>query len=155
MPRRVSIVHRIVVGSVIAAIVAGLTPLTASAAAAPAAWRDPVAISQPGLSAEYLVADGNADGSAVAAWIARTDENVRSLEVSRRELGGPWGAPERVAEISETSSARVVVAMHRDGTVALAWFLWVQWGLGRRAALAGETGDLDPISRGARVVVAD
>ncbi|RZT58076.1 putative membrane protein SpoIIM required for sporulation [Microcella alkaliphila] len=41
------------------------------------------------------------------------------------------------------------------GTVALAWFLWVQWGLGRRAALAGETGDLDPISRGARVVVAD
>ena len=41
------------------------------------------------------------------------------------------------------------------GTVALAAFLWVQWGLGRRAALAGETGDLDPISRGARVVVAD
>lgn len=41
------------------------------------------------------------------------------------------------------------------GTVALAWFLWVQWGLGRRAALAGETGDLDPMSRGARVVVAD
>jgi uncharacterized membrane protein SpoIIM required for sporulation len=41
------------------------------------------------------------------------------------------------------------------GTVALVWFLWVQWGLGHRAALAGETGDLDPISRGARVVVAD
>lgn len=41
------------------------------------------------------------------------------------------------------------------GTIALAAFLWVQWGLGRRAVEAGETGDLDPISRGARVVVAD
>lgn len=41
------------------------------------------------------------------------------------------------------------------GTLALAWFLWVQWIVGRAAAREGETGDLDPISRGARVVVAD
>jgi uncharacterized membrane protein SpoIIM required for sporulation len=41
------------------------------------------------------------------------------------------------------------------GTVALLWFLWLQWIVGRAAALDGETGDLDPISRGARVVVAD
>jgi uncharacterized membrane protein SpoIIM required for sporulation len=41
------------------------------------------------------------------------------------------------------------------GTLALAAFLWVQWGVGRAAARDGETGDLDPISRGARVVVAD
>ena len=41
------------------------------------------------------------------------------------------------------------------GTLALAWFLWLQWVVGRAAARDGETGDLDPISRGARVVVAD
>ncbi|WAB81848.1 stage II sporulation protein M [Microcella daejeonensis] len=41
------------------------------------------------------------------------------------------------------------------GTLALAWFLWVQWIVGGRARRAGETGDLDPISRGARVVVGD
>lgn len=41
------------------------------------------------------------------------------------------------------------------GSVALLAFLWVQWGWGRRASLAGETGDLDAVSRGARVVVAD
>ena len=41
------------------------------------------------------------------------------------------------------------------GTVALAAFLAYQWMLGRRAFRDGETGDLDPLSRGARVVVAD
>jgi uncharacterized membrane protein SpoIIM required for sporulation len=41
------------------------------------------------------------------------------------------------------------------GTIALVAFLLYQWMLGRRAYRDGETGDLDPISRGARVVVAD
>ena len=41
------------------------------------------------------------------------------------------------------------------GTVALVAFLLYQWMLGGRAFRDGETGDLDPISRGARVVVGD
>ena len=41
------------------------------------------------------------------------------------------------------------------GTVALVAFLLYQWMLGGRAYRDGETGDLDPISRGARVVVGD
>jgi len=41
------------------------------------------------------------------------------------------------------------------GTLALVAFLLYQWMLGRRAFRDGETGDLDPISRGARVVVGD
>ena len=41
------------------------------------------------------------------------------------------------------------------GTVALVAFLLYQWMLGGRAHRDGETGDLDPISRGARVVVGD
>jgi uncharacterized membrane protein SpoIIM required for sporulation len=40
------------------------------------------------------------------------------------------------------------------GTVALATFLAYQWGLGRRAAHAGETGDLGEFDAGARRVVA-
>ncbi len=41
------------------------------------------------------------------------------------------------------------------GTIALAAFLLYQWMFGGRAFRDGETGDLDPISRGARVVVGD
>ena len=40
------------------------------------------------------------------------------------------------------------------GAVALAGFLWVQWGLGRRAARAGETGDLEAFEAGATRLVA-
>ncbi len=40
------------------------------------------------------------------------------------------------------------------GTVALAGFLVYQWGVGRRAARAGETGDLDEFEAGARQLVA-
>jgi uncharacterized membrane protein SpoIIM required for sporulation len=40
------------------------------------------------------------------------------------------------------------------GTVALAAFLAYQWILGRRAALAGETGDLAAFEAGARRLVA-
>lgn len=40
------------------------------------------------------------------------------------------------------------------GALALAGFLWVQWGLGRRAALAGETGDLEAFEAGATSLVA-
>lgn len=40
------------------------------------------------------------------------------------------------------------------GTVALATFLLYQWVVGRRAALAGETGDLDEFEAGARQLVA-
>ncbi len=39
------------------------------------------------------------------------------------------------------------------GTVALAAFLVYQWGLGRRAARAGESGDLDEFETGARRIV--
>lgn len=40
------------------------------------------------------------------------------------------------------------------GTVALVAFLGYQWGFGRRAARAGETGDLDEFEAGARQIVA-
>ena len=40
------------------------------------------------------------------------------------------------------------------GTVALASFLFYQWGIGRRAARAGETGDLDEFEAGATKLVA-
>lgn len=40
------------------------------------------------------------------------------------------------------------------GTLALALFLAYQWGLGRRAYRAGETGDLDEFEAGARQLVA-
>ena len=40
------------------------------------------------------------------------------------------------------------------GTVALAAFLFYQWVIGRRAARAGETGDLDEFEAGARQLVA-
>ncbi len=40
------------------------------------------------------------------------------------------------------------------GTIALAAVLAYQWLLGRRAALAGETGDLDEFEAGARRLVA-
>lgn len=40
------------------------------------------------------------------------------------------------------------------GTLALAAFLTYQWGLGRRAVRAGETGDLDEFEAGARQLVA-
>lgn len=40
------------------------------------------------------------------------------------------------------------------GTVALAAFLVYQWGAGRRAWRAGETGDIDDVERGARRIVA-
>ena len=40
------------------------------------------------------------------------------------------------------------------GTVALAGFLFYQWVVGRRAALAGETGDLDEFEAGAKQLVA-
>ena len=40
------------------------------------------------------------------------------------------------------------------GAVALAAFLWVQWGLGRRATRLGETGDLEAFEAGARRLVA-
>jgi len=40
------------------------------------------------------------------------------------------------------------------GTVALAGFLFYQWVIGRRAARAGETGDLDEFEAGARQLVA-
>jgi len=40
------------------------------------------------------------------------------------------------------------------GTVALAAFLFYQWGVGRRAARAGETGDLEEFEAGAKQLVA-
>lgn len=40
------------------------------------------------------------------------------------------------------------------GTVALGSFLFYQWGVGRRAARSGETGDLDEFEAGARQLVA-
>jgi uncharacterized membrane protein SpoIIM required for sporulation len=40
------------------------------------------------------------------------------------------------------------------GTVALAAFLYYQWVVGRRAARAGETGDLDEFEAGAKKLVA-
>ena len=40
------------------------------------------------------------------------------------------------------------------GTLALAVFLAYQWGVGRRAVRAGETGDLDEFEAGARQIVA-
>ena len=40
------------------------------------------------------------------------------------------------------------------GTLALAAFLYYQWGLGRRAARAGETGDLEEFESGAKQLVA-
>lgn len=40
------------------------------------------------------------------------------------------------------------------GSVALAAFLVYQWGVGRRAWRAGETGDLDDVERGAQRIVA-
>jgi uncharacterized membrane protein SpoIIM required for sporulation len=40
------------------------------------------------------------------------------------------------------------------GTVALAAFLYYQWGTGRRAVRAGQTGDLDEFEAGARQIVA-
>lgn len=40
------------------------------------------------------------------------------------------------------------------GTVALAGFLYYQWGVGRRAILAGETGDLNEFETGAKQLVA-
>lgn len=40
------------------------------------------------------------------------------------------------------------------GAVALAAFLWVQWGVGRRAARAGETGDLEAFEAGAKRLIA-
>jgi uncharacterized membrane protein SpoIIM required for sporulation len=40
------------------------------------------------------------------------------------------------------------------GTVALLAFLFYQWGLGRRASRAGETGDLDEFDAGARQITA-
>ncbi|WP_353988389.1 stage II sporulation protein M [Ruicaihuangia caeni] len=40
------------------------------------------------------------------------------------------------------------------GTIALAAFLWYQWGLGRRAFRAGQTGDLEAFEAGARRIVA-
>lgn len=40
------------------------------------------------------------------------------------------------------------------GTLALGVFLFYQWGVGRRAARAGETGDLDEFEAGARQLVA-
>ncbi|MCU1407576.1 MAG: hypothetical protein JWQ43_3879, partial [Glaciihabitans sp.] len=39
-------------------------------------------------------------------------------------------------------------------TVALAAFLLYQWGLGRRAFRAGQTGDLDEFEAGARQITA-
>ncbi|MFT4029392.1 MAG: stage II sporulation protein M [Protaetiibacter sp.] len=39
------------------------------------------------------------------------------------------------------------------GTLALAAFLYYQWGIGRRAARAGETGDLEEFETGARRIV--
>jgi uncharacterized membrane protein SpoIIM required for sporulation len=40
------------------------------------------------------------------------------------------------------------------GTIALGAFLFYQWVVGRRAARAGETGDLDEFEAGARQLVA-
>jgi hypothetical protein len=40
------------------------------------------------------------------------------------------------------------------GTLALAAFLTYQWVVGRRAARAGETGDLDEFEAGAKQLVA-
>lgn len=40
------------------------------------------------------------------------------------------------------------------GTIALAAFLFYQWGVGRRAARAGETGDLEEFEAGARQIIA-
>ena len=40
------------------------------------------------------------------------------------------------------------------GAIALAGFLWVQWGLGRRATRLGETGDLEAFEAGATRLVA-